>query len=429
MGYLLLIIYNLLTPLLAPAYLIFFILSPRRSLLKNFFTEIKERLSVSAGTGSGPLRPGAIWLHAASVGEVTALSRLVPELRSAFADRDIVITTSSWAGRAQALKLSPAARLAPLDFYPLTKRFLGNTAPCALLLIETEIWPNMLFSAAQAGVPVFMINARISENTLALYRAFAPLSRVIFSGVRKVSAQSRWDADRFSRLPGLEGKVAETGNLKYDLLGEGASDLSEVSAFLKACGWENSAVLTAGSTHPLEEPVVIDAWLEAKRRSPGLKLIIAPRHAERLSETENSLRGRSVSFSRWSAGPALGADCLLVDAMGLLRAFYAVSTICFAGGTLDDTGGHNLLEPALFSKPVLFGPNFRNARLAGETLLGEKAGFMVKTAPEMAATIANLLNDPAQLAAASKNAGKTLCSLKGATRKTLDILKAGIGGR
>ena len=424
MGYLLLIAYNLLTPVIALGYLVFFVFSPRRRLLKNFFTELGERFSTSAsGTGRG-----AIWVHAASVGEVKALVRFVPALRSSFPGRGIMITASSWTGRAEALKLSPA-RLAPLDLYPVTRAFIKKAAPCALILIETEIWPNMLFCAGRAGVPVFMINARLSKKTMTLYRILGPLTRLIFSGVRRVLAQSPWDTARFSRLPGLEGKVNDTGNLKHDLMGASVSGIAEVSAFIKTLGWEDSPVITAGSTHPEEEPVIINAWLEAKKNAPGLKLVIVPRHTERSVETETILRGHSVPFARWLAGPVAGTECLLVDHMGLLRAFYAHSTICFVGGTLDNTGGHNLLEPALFSKPVIFGPNYRNARQAGEVLLKEKGGFLAETAPEMAVKLSSLLNDRSCLTASGENAAKALLSLKGATEKNLAILKAAIPAR
>ena len=428
MGYLLLIAYNLLTPVIALAYLVFFVFSPRRRLLKNFFPEIRERFFVFFHLQSSTfsLRPSPIWVHAASVGEVKALAGFVPALRSAFPGRGIMITTSSWTGRAEALKLSPAVRLAPFDLYPLTRAFIKKTVPCALILIETEIWPNMLFCAAQAGVPVFMINARLSKKTLVLYRTLGPLTRLIFSGVRRVLAQSRLDAERFESLRGLQGKVIETGNLKHDLMGVPASGAAEVSAFIRAAGWENSPVITAGSTHPKEEPVIINAWLEAKKTAPGLKLVIVPRHLERVAETENLLRGYPLRFAKWSSGAVAGADCLLVDAMGLLQAFYAVSTVCFVGGTLDNTGGHNLLEPAFFSKPVMFGPDFRNTKPAGEALLKEKGGFLAETAPEMAEKLSALLNDSRYLTASGENSAKALRSLKGATEKNLAILKADI---
>ena len=353
MGLILLLIYSLLAPALGLLYAVFFLLSPRRALLKSLAGELGERL-------------------------------------------------------------------APLDFYPLAAKFIACYRPRLLVLVETEIWPATLYAAANAGVPVFMVNARISNGTAALYRALGPLSRLAFCGVKQVLAQTEKDAARFRRLPGLAAKVTVTGNLKYDQLGVSAAGQDKVREFLEASDWGNSPVFTAGSTHPAEEPAVISAWLEAKKKTPALKLVLVPRHPEKLSEAETVLTAGGTPFMRWSATVVPEeTDCLLVDAMGLLQAFYAVSTVCFVGGTLDKTGGHNVLEPALFSKPALFGPNYANARNAGDALIKEKGGFLVETAPEMAAKISELLSDPAALGAARENAARTISGLRGATARTM----------
>ncbi len=420
MGHLLLLIYSLLAPVIAGAYALFFFFSPRRSLMKALAGELKERLAFSLPVL--PARP--VWVHAASMGEVKAVARLAPELAALF-KAPLLITSSTAAGRAEAARLGAEARLAPLDFYPLASSFIGAVRPRLLVLVETEIWPATLYAAANAGVPVFMVNARISDKTAALYRALSPLSRLAFAGVKQVLAQTEQDAERFRLLPGLESKVSVTGNLKHDMLGVSAAGEDKVKDFIEASGWTHSPIFTAGSTHPAEEPVIISAWLEAKSKNPGLKLVLAPRHPEKLSESEAILKTRGVSFIRWSSTVVPEAtDCLLVDALGLLQAFYAVSTVCFVGGTLDDTGGHNLLEPALFSKPVLFGPNYRNARQAGDALLKQKGGFLTETAPKMASKLSELLCDPAAMLNTQSNAAGTLSSLRGATAKTISAIIA-----
>jgi 3-deoxy-D-manno-octulosonic-acid transferase len=415
MGHILLLIYSLLAPVIAGLYAVFFLLSPRRSLMKALGGEVKERLAASPPVF--PSRP--VWVHAASMGEVKAVSKLAPELAALY-KAPLLMTSSTAAGRAEASRLGAEARLAPLDFYPLAASFIGTARPLMLVLVETEIWPATLYAAANAGVPVFMVNARLSHRTAALYRALGPFSRLAFAGVKQVLAQTEQDAERFRLLPGLKDKVSVTGNLKYDLLGVSATGQEKAREFLEASDWGNSPIFTAGSTHPPEEPVVISAWLEAKKKIPSLKLVLVPRHPERLSESEAVLKSQSVPFMRWS-DPVVPeqTDCLLVDAMGLLQAFYAISTVCFVGGTLDDTGGHNLLEPALFVKPALFGPNYKNARHAGDTLLKKKGGFLTETASQMAETLSLLLTDHASLNEARINSAKTLVSLKGATAKTL----------
>ena len=413
MGHLLLLLYSLLAPAIAALYALYFLLSPRRSLMKALGGELRERLGLSAPEAGE--RP--VWIHAASVGEVKAVSRLAPELAKRLG-APLLFTCSTAAGRAEAARLG-AASLAPLDFYPLAAAFIASARPRMLILVETEIWPATLYAAANAGVTVYMVNARLSASTAALYRALGPFSRLAFTGIRKVLAQSAADAARFSALPGMEGKVEVTGNLKHDMVGASAEGQDKVRAFIGAAGWKDAPIFTAGSTHPPEEPAVIDAWLEARKKAPELRLVLVPRHPERLGETEGALASRGVKFTRWSKASGRSAPCLIVDAMGLLQAFYSVSSVCFVGGTLDDTGGHNLLEPALFGKPALFGPNYRNARSAGDALLEGKGGFLAGTAPEMAGLLAALLTDEAAMKAASDNSARTLASLKGATARTI----------
>jgi 3-deoxy-D-manno-octulosonic-acid transferase len=423
MGYPLLFIYSLLAPAIAVLYALYFLLSPRRSLMKALAGELGERL----GLGGESCPPGAVWVHAASLGEVKAVAKLAPALAETFS-APLLITSSTASGRAEGSKLG-AARLAPLDFYPAAANFIAKARPRMLVVVETEIWPATLLAAARAGVPVFMVNARLSESTLSLYRLLSPLTRLAFSGVKQVLAQSASDASRFRLLAGLENKVMQTGNLKHDMLGVSAAGQDKVREFLEASDWSGCPLFVAGSTHPQEDPVIIEAWLEARKTIPHLKLVMVPRHPERLAETEAVLKTHRAPFTRWSAHviPA-GTGCLLVDAMGLLQAFYAVAQVCFVGGTLDDTGGHNLLEPALFAKPALFGPNYRNARQAGEALIKEKGGFLVETAPAMAEKILLLLTNPAELSAAKESAARTLSGLRGATAQTISAI-SGLAGR
>ncbi|MDA8132346.1 MAG: hypothetical protein M0011_12660 [Elusimicrobia bacterium] len=425
MGHLLLLLYSLLAPAIAALYAVFFLFSPRRTLMKALSGELDERLALTLPAFDTP----PVWLHAASMGEVKALSQLAPTLAGEF-KAPLLVTSSTAAGRAEAARLigfkarTATALLAPLDFYPLAARLIAAARPRLLVVVETEIWPATLYAAANAGVPVYMVNARLSPSTAALYRALGPFTRLAFTGVRKVLAQSEEDAARFETLPGLAGKVSVTGNLKHDLLPAGSTVSEEEirKRFLPAA-WGADPVFTAGSTHPPEEPAIIDAWLEARKKTPALRLVLVPRHPERIAETEAVLASRGITHVRWTQGAADSSEpCLLVDKMGILSFFYAVSDVCFVGGTLDDTGGHNLLEPAIFGKPVLFGPNYRNARAAGLALIKEKGGFLTGTAPEMAEILSALLSDPAAMKTAADNAARTLTSLKGATSKTVGAI-------
>jgi len=235
-----------------------------------------------------------------------------------------------------------------------------------------------------------------------------------------VLAQSRPDAERFRLLAGLEGKVEETGNLKHDLLGASAAGRDKVREFLAASDWDEAPVFTAGSTHPEEEPVIIEGWLKARKAAPSLKLVIVPRHPERAAATAEALKKAGAPFMRWS-DPVVpeATDCLLVDALGLLQAFYAFSSVCFVGGTLDSTGGHNVLEPALYCKPALFGPNYRNARHAGDALARAEGGFIIKDSEDLSRRLLALVTDPKAMTVAQGQAAQALLGLRGATQKTL----------
>jgi len=420
-GKLLFILYVCLSPLITACFIIFLLFSPRRSVLKNTLRhELRERLGLSVPEFKGE-KP--VWIHAASMGEVRGISALAEELKKKYR-APLFITSSSIAGRREASRITEHAALLPVDFYPLIKRFLKKVKPHALIIAETEIWPGLLKAAAAERVKTYMVNARISPKTYRLYRAAAPLTAEIFRGVSGVLAQSGADAVRFGKLAGLAGKVLDTGNLKYDQVAAGA-DNPEVKKTLAGLGWENSPVFIAGSTHPPEEDIIIRSYLSAKEKIKDLKFIIVPRHAERLRETADALKANGIGFTEYSAlkkkteAKSGGTGCLLVDVSGILQTLYSVSDVCFVGGTLDDTGGHNLLEPSIFAKPVLFGPNYRAAATAGETLKKFAGGFIVRNSEELSSAVVGLLENRERLETAGKNSAAALDSLKGATARTM----------
>ena len=421
MGLLLLILYNLLAPLIAAFYFLFFFFSPRRGLLNNLLAELKERLAVSVPVFAE--RP--LWFHAASVGEVRALKALLPLVRERCPSKPVLITTSTSSGKAEALKLTPAAVLLPLDFYPLMRRFISGTRPELIMIAETELWPNLLYAAGKEKVKVLLINARISARTLGFYRLFPPLARLMFSGIVKISAQSRGDFERYGLLPGVKDKLVLTGNIKYDLATPVPEGRAEIEAFFETSGWKEKKIFCAGSTHPEEEDLILDAFLKIKAACPDARLIIAPRHPETAASTADRIRNKGLIAPLWSrrgyARP--DPDCLLVDETGRLADIYSFSDVVFVGGTLDDTGGHNVLEPSAFSKPVLFGPNVKHTREGAEALISKNGGFMIRTSEELADKAISLLKDPSALSEAGAASKAALESLQGATNKTLSIIE------
>ena len=418
MGRLIFLLYTAMMPMLTTGYLVYLVFTPRRGRLAILGGELKERLSISLPD----IPPGAIWFHAASMGEVKAISVLAPMLSKKLG-KDFFITTSTATGKKEALKLTKNAWLVPIDFYFFTKRFIEKTRPSMLINAETEIWPAAFVLARQNNIPIYMASARISPGTFKLYKVLSPLTSFIFQGVRKTLSQSDDDATRFLQLKGLEKKVFTTGNLKYDQ-NPVAAENPAINELMKTFCPDNYPLFAAGCTHPEEEPAILQGFKSAKEKIPGMKIVIAPRHLEQINLSRQNIENAGLKYAVWPDMPVSDiatakADVLLINKTGVLQAIYRHSAICFVGGTLDKTGGHNLLEPALFGKPVLFGPNYRTARVAGNALSRNKGGFIVKNSSEIADMLEKLCGNEKELNEASINSTKTLHELQGATERTL----------
>ena len=379
--------------------------------------ELGERFTVTVPSFAE--RP--LWFHAASVGEVKALGKLLPLISERHPSKPVMVTTSTSSGRVEALRLTAHAFLLPLDSYPLMRRFISAASPELLMIAETELWPNLLCAAGHSGVKVMMINARISERTLAFYRFLGPIARIMFRNIEKIAVQSLNDFKRFELLPASAGKLVLTGNIKHDLVAAGPLDRAAIETFLEQAGWKDKKIFCAASTHPGEEDIVLDAFLKVKAELPDTCLIIAPRHPETASGTSARIRSKGLSAPLWSkrAHARPGPDCMLIDEMGRLADIYYYADVVFVGGTLDDTGGHNVLEPSAFSKPVLFGPNVKHTQEGADALINNNGGFMVRTAGELADKIIYLLKDHSALGTAGAASKAALDSLQGATLKTL----------
>ena len=430
MGFLLYLTYNLLSPFLFLAYLPLMLLSPKNP-LKDSFSGLGERFSVKKFSFSS--RP--LWFHAASVGEVKALKPLIERLKREKPELPLFITCSTLAGRAEAFKMTEHASLVYADFYPLVKKLVKAVNPAKLIIVETELWPNLI-RMASLKTEVLIINGRISDKTVKRYALIAPLLRFILKDVKKIMAQSSKDAERYASFFPPE-KTLNAGNIKYDAPLETGSKAEELKAGLERAGLSGKKILVFGSTHPEEERIIAKAVKLLKQELKDALFIMAPRHLNRLDETEALLRKEEVGYVKWSEikqaeGGRIGGrrkaegveieeknDFILVDEMGLLVSFYSLCSLAFVGGTLDKTGGHNLLEPSRFSKPVLFGPNYRNAREAGERLLEFRGGFLVKDEYDMKGRIKVLAGDPKNLREAGENSNKALLSLQGAVEKIL----------
>ena len=419
MGYFLLLLTNLLFPFAALGVVFGFLLSPRRGLLKHLRQELKERFGLEE---PGEIPQNAVWLHCASVGEVLSMQEVISRLKD-FYKRDILVTTTTQAGKETALK-NPhitKALLAPLDFYPSCRRFIQQAKPYRLFVVEREIWPNMLQAAHQEGVPAALINGRISDRSTRAYAWVRPLFKEVLGTLSFAALQTKEAAARYRYLGVKKEKLFVCGNVKYDTLNDQPAKTAEVHKMLTELGWNANPILVCGSTHPLEETMLLRAAAEFAKRS--IKIIFAPRHLERKPEIEIALRQSGLHYAFVSQQNFdKDTDILCADVMGLLQSLYSCATLTFVGGSVEKRGAHNLLEPAILSKTVLFGRYFYNAPVTAQALLESGGGVLVNET-NFKETVLRLLADPAQLENMSEKARKAALSFKGATDKIMEVVK------
>lgn len=419
MGLLLLILTNCIFPLAALAVVCGFLFSSRRRVLTHLWAELRERFGLEK---EGELPQGAVWLHCASVGEVSSMKEVINQLKD-FYKRDILITTSTQAGKETALKNPQVTKavLAPLDFYPSVRRFIRLAKPYRLFLVEREIWPNMLEAAHRTQVPVGLINGRISQKSARAYALIKPLFKRVLTPLRFATLQTEEDKARYHRLGLPEEKLFVCGNVKYDTLNDKPAKLEEVRRILTTLGWLGKPIFVLGSTHPQEETLLLRCAPAILKT--GAKIIFAPRHLERKAEFTAALKQSGLRYGFISEQNfEKNTDIVCADVMGILSSLYAFAALTFVGGSIAPRGTHNLLEPAILSKTVLFGPHFYNTPLTAHALL-EKGGGVLVTEENFKEKVLQLLNDPSQLENMSAKARATALSFKGATNKIMEVIK------
>lgn len=416
------LMYQLGFPLLAMAALAGLAFSERRKTLRSLGQGAAERLGRLPRLLQRPL-----WIHAASVGEVQALRALLHRIQAASGAPPVLVTTSTWAGREAARSLPGVdlAVLAPLDLSPCVRGFLQRVHPRALVLLETELWPETLRQCRNLGLPVFLVNGRLSPKSVVRYAWIGSWVRSLLAGIRWIGAQTEEDLRRFVALGAQPGGVEVTGNIKFDNLPRispaPADGLEE--RLDRLGGGAGAPLLVGASTHPGEEDALAAAFRTLRRRFRSCRLVLAPRHVERAAAVCERLRQIGLR-ARTLSDPPGDADCLVVDAMGALDRIYESSTAVFIGGSLVPVGGHNLMEPAALGKPVLFGPHTHSIREAAEALLAAGGGRVVQDVQEIERALGELLADPAMARRMGEGGRKVLDGLQGATEKTWKVLRS-----
>jgi len=386
---------------------------------------LKERLGWSPrGEGTRPV----VWVHAVSVGELKAAGQLIGALATQHPDHEVVISSTTPTGRALARQLHPGLRSMyyPLDFGPFPWLALRRVGPAAVLLVELEYWPNFLFCAARRGVPVAVVNGRISERSFRGYRWIRGLSPP-FDAISRFCMQDESYRVRLLALGVDAERIRVTGNMKYDAVRVGHCP-PRAPALRTWLAGEDGLVLVCGSTHADEEATLLQIVAGVRvRLRRDLRMVIAPRHPERARQVREAIEAAGCRSIQWSVCqdelPSLApTDVVLVDTIGHLETFYATADVAFVGGSLVPRGGQNMLEPAALGRAVMFGPHTSNFRNDVELLLRAGGAEQAASADDLAGRLLDLLRDPARRRELGERAVALIQGNQGATQRTLELV-------
>jgi 3-deoxy-D-manno-octulosonic-acid transferase len=397
---------------------------------REYFLRWNERYAVYARTNGGPPPGGElVWVHAVSVGEVNASAPLVNALLADRPDLRILVTTITPTGSARVRGLwgdAVSHVYLPYDLPGAVSRFLRHFQPRLALIMETELWPNLLLGCRDHGVPAYIVNARLSERSLRGYRVLKPLIGRALRSLRGVLAQSDADADRFRRLGAAPTTTQVIGNLKFDIAHVSSPAFSE--AFSTWIGHRPAWI--AASTHAEEEAAVIAIHRRLRERWPELLLLWAPRHPERFKAvTQQSVDGGwRVSTRRLTQWPDHDDGVFVIDTLGELMAFYRCAQVAFVGGSLHEVGGHNLLEPAAAGTAVVTGPYLHNFEEIADGLLGAGALRIGADAQAVGTLIETLLDDAPSRAAMVAAGQALLAEGRGALGRTMAAIQTDLPG-
>lgn len=389
---------------------------------RDYHKRWRERFGFFAAPASVT---GSLWVHAVSVGEVNAAEPLIKALRNDYPNAPLVVTTVTPTGSERVRQLfgdSVFHVYLPYDLPFAVTRFLRRVRPRLAVIVETEIWPNLYFTCRKRGIPMMIVNARLSERSLRGYKPMGTLVSRALSCVRQIAAQSRTDAARYRELGADPEKIVVTGNLKFDM--PVPYDAEHKGEELRRQWGPLRPAWIAGSTHEGEELPVLEAHLEVLTRWPDALLLIAPRHPERFKLVENSARSLGFSVGTRSADrvPSAAHQVFVIDAMGELMPFYAAADLAFVGGSLVPIGGHNVLEPAALATPVLVGPHTFNFEEITLTLIQEGGATRVNGAEELGHHVLQLLRDQSRRDRMGMVARIVFDSERGAVQRVIGMI-------
>jgi 3-deoxy-D-manno-octulosonic-acid transferase len=399
--------------LLASPWLLFKAASDRR-----YRDRLGERLGFVPASEQKTL-----WIHCSSVGEVNLAKPIVARLKKSRPELQLHVSTYTLAGRENAVKSFPEARVSyfPLDFGGSVRRALRRIRPVGVVLVELEVWPNFVRRCAKEGVPVAVVNGRMSERSFGRYRFWGWFFRPVFRRLSAVGAQNEAYAER---LREMGAAPVVTGNLKYDAA-IAFDPAAEERTWREQLALGDAPLLVAGSTHDPEERILLDTYKKLQKVVPGLRLLLAPRHLDRLGEVQKAVESADLKCYKKTqltpAGPVDGV--ILLDTVGELSRVYSAANAVFIGGTFCARGGQNMLEPASLGKPVVSGPSLSNFEEISRTLV-EAGGMRVIDNPvDLAGALAELLRDPRKSREIGAKSVEAVRAGRGAIDRTMDLIE------
>jgi len=415
-------LYSLLLWLLLPLVLLRLFWRSRRA------PAYRERWLERLGCFGASPRPAEVWIHAVSVGEVQAAQPLIRHLLRQ--RRSVLVTTTTPTGTRRLRDLLADAvqhRYTPLDLRPIMGRFLDAVSPRLVLVMETEIWPNMLAACGQRGIDVMLVNARLSPRSARGYARVRRFSAETMRSFALIAAQSLDDANRFESLGVDPTRILVTGSIKFDVQLPGS--LVERAEVMRRAWGINRAVWVAASTHEGEEPQLLAAHERVRLRHPDALLVLVPRHPERFERVAALVPRFGMRLARRSLQQACDAETAvyLGDTMGELPVFLAAADVAFIGGSLVPTGGHNLLEPAAVGVPVLIGPHSFNFAEITRLLVEREAAVQVADAQALSDWLVRWLGDAAERARIGENGRQAVQRNRGALDRLIQLVDVRLG--
>jgi 3-deoxy-D-manno-octulosonic-acid transferase len=400
-------------------------------LLYRSVREGKYRDHAAERFGRSPRRAGSapcVWIHAVSLGEMRATRTLVPALEAAVPGLQVVLSTNTETGRAEAGKLHPGRSVFyyPLDFTGCVAASLDRVRPDCVVLMELEFWPNFSAECRRRGVPVVLVNGRISARSAAGYARAGRVVADMFNRADRLCVQTSTYAERFRRLGAASRRITVVPNLKYDTADfaepPGTADLAAEIGL--APGDE---LIVGGSTGPTEEAALLSAYRELRGVHPALRLALVPRHPHRFDAVAALVRGGGFPLLRRSRpterpDPAAGPPVILGDTMGELKKFYALCRAAFLGRSLIPAGGSDMAEAAALGKPTLFGPHTSNFEDTVECLTAAGAALRVETPDGLTAALGRLLDEPAAAEAMGRRAADAVRAKRGGTAQCVEVI-------